>query len=123
MLKAAYLSCLNNCSFQVCREFQRGNCARGETDCRFAHPSDTPMIDTIDNTVTVCMDYIKSRCTRDKCKYFHPPAHLQAKIKSSQHVNQTAMAGQATAAAVVRQSLVPLTIDDMLDFQTLSVLW
>ncbi|XP_047456167.1 muscleblind-like protein 2a isoform X4 [Mugil cephalus] len=86
---------------EVCREFQRGNCARGETDCRFAHPSDSPMIDTTDNTVTVCMDYIKSRCSREKCKYFHPPAHLQAKIKSSQQqVNQTAVAAQATAAAM-----------------------
>uniref|UniRef100_A0AAZ1XWM3 C3H1-type domain-containing protein n=1 Tax=Oreochromis aureus TaxID=47969 RepID=A0AAZ1XWM3_OREAU len=86
---------------KVCREFQRGSCARGETDCRFAHPSDSPMIDTMDNTVTVCMDYIKSRCSREKCKYFHPPAHLQAKIKSSQQqVNQTAVAAQAAAAAV-----------------------
>ncbi|KAM7380491.1 hypothetical protein PAMP_003783 [Pampus punctatissimus] len=85
---------------EVCREFQRGNCARGETDCRFAHPSDSPMIDSVDNTVTVCMDYIKSRCTREKCKYFHPPAHLQAKIKSSQQVSQTAVAAQAAAAAV-----------------------
>ncbi|XP_041807431.1 muscleblind-like protein 2a isoform X4 [Chelmon rostratus] len=83
---------------EVCREFQRGSCARGETDCRFAHPSDSPMIDTTDNTVTVCMDYIKSRCSREKCKYFHPPAHLQAKIKSSQqHVSQTAVAAQAAA--------------------------
>lgn len=89
--------------FQVCREFQRGNCARGETDCRFAHPSDSPMIDSTDNTVTVCMDYIKSRCSREKCKYFHPPAHLQAKIKSSQQVSQTGVAAQATAAAMVRQ--------------------
>lgn len=90
---------------QVCREFQRGNCARGETDCRFAHPSDSPMIDTNDNTVTVCMDYIKSRCSREKCKYFHPPAHLQAKVKAAQHqANQTAVAAQAaaTAAAMVR---------------------
>lgn len=90
---------------QVCREFQRGNCARGETDCRFAHPSDSPMIDTSDNTVTVCMDYIKSRCSREKCKYFHPPAHLQAKVKAAQHqANQTAVAAQAaaTAAAMVR---------------------
>ncbi|XP_061579435.1 muscleblind-like protein 2a isoform X9 [Cololabis saira] len=86
---------------EVCREFQRGNCARGETDCRFAHPSDSPMIDATDNTVTVCMDYIKSRCSREKCKYFHPPAHLQAKIKSSQQqVNQTGMAAQATASAL-----------------------
>ncbi|MEQ2219185.1 hypothetical protein XENOCAPTIV_013837, partial [Xenoophorus captivus] len=91
----------------VCREFLRGNCSRGETDCRFAHPTDTPMIDTTDNTVTVCMDYIKSRCSREKCKYFHPPAHLQAKIKSSQQpVSQTGVAAQATAAAMVRQSLI-----------------
>ncbi|XP_031414064.1 muscleblind-like protein 2 isoform X6 [Clupea harengus] len=87
---------------EVCREFQRGNCARGETDCRFAHPSDSPMIDTSDNTVTVCMDYIKSRCSREKCKYFHPPTHLQAKIKAAQHqANQTAVAAQAAAAAAM----------------------
>ncbi|XP_054649616.1 muscleblind-like protein 2 isoform X8 [Dunckerocampus dactyliophorus] len=91
---------------EVCREFQRGNCARGETDCRFAHPSDSPMIDTSDNTVTVCMDYIKSRCSREKCKYFHPPAHLQAKIKAAQHqANQTAVAAQAAATtAAMTQS-------------------
>lgn len=65
------------------------------------------MIDSTDNTVTVCMDYIKSRCSREKCKYFHPPAHLQAKIKSGQQqVSQTAMAAQATAAAMVRPSLI-----------------
>ncbi|XP_019729899.1 muscleblind-like protein 1 isoform X1 [Hippocampus comes] len=78
---------------EVCREYQRGNCMRGENDCRFAHPSDSTMIDTNDNTVTVCMDYIKGRCCREKCKYFHPPAHLQAKIKAAQHqVNQAAAA-------------------------------
>uniref|UniRef100_A0A8C8G7P1 C3H1-type domain-containing protein n=2 Tax=Oncorhynchus tshawytscha TaxID=74940 RepID=A0A8C8G7P1_ONCTS len=94
---------------EVCREFQRGNCARGETDCRFAHPSDSPMIDTSDNTVTVCMDYIKSRCSREKCKYFHPPAHLQAKIKAAQHqANQTAVAAQAAAMAFPHGCLQPL---------------
>ncbi|XP_033965851.1 muscleblind-like protein 2a isoform X3 [Pseudochaenichthys georgianus] len=94
---------------EVCREFQRGNCARGETDCRFAHPSDSPMIDTTDNTVTVCMDYIKSRCSREKCKYFHPPAHLQAKIKSGQQqVNHTAVAAQAAAAAMGFPYSIPL---------------
>ncbi|XP_029699215.1 muscleblind-like protein 1 isoform X11 [Takifugu rubripes] len=78
---------------EVCREYQRGNCTRGENDCRFAHPADSTMIDTNDNTVTVCMDYIKGRCTREKCKYFHPPAHLQVKIKATQHqVNQAAAA-------------------------------
>ncbi|XP_026231858.1 muscleblind-like protein 2a [Anabas testudineus] len=89
---------------EVCREFLRGSCARGETDCRFAHPSDSPMIDTTDNTVTVCMDYIKSRCSREKCKYFHPPAHLQAKIKSGQQVSQTGVTAQAAAAAMTQST-------------------
>ncbi|XP_023866134.1 muscleblind-like protein 1 isoform X12 [Salvelinus sp. IW2-2015] len=81
---------------EVCREYQRGNCSRGENDCRFSHPSDSTMIDTNDNTVTVCMDYIKGRCSREKCKYFHPPAHLHAKIKAAQH-----QVNQATAAAAM----------------------
>ncbi|XP_070399698.1 muscleblind-like protein 1 isoform X6 [Nothobranchius furzeri] len=86
---------------EVCREYQRGNCTRGENDCRFAHPADSTMIDTNDNTVTVCMDYIKGRCSREKCKYFHPPAHLQAKIKAAQHqVNQAAAAAALTQSAV-----------------------
>uniref|UniRef100_A0A8C3PEV0 Muscleblind like splicing regulator 3 n=1 Tax=Chrysemys picta bellii TaxID=8478 RepID=A0A8C3PEV0_CHRPI len=90
---------------EVCREFQRGNCTRGENDCRYAHPIDIAMIDTNENTVTVCMDYIKGRCSREKCKYFHPPAHLQAKIKAAQHqVNQTA----ATAMALPPGALQPL---------------
>uniref|UniRef100_A0A8C6S8D5 Muscleblind like splicing regulator 2 n=1 Tax=Neogobius melanostomus TaxID=47308 RepID=A0A8C6S8D5_9GOBI len=89
---------------EVCREFQRGNCARGETDCRFAHPSDSPVIDTNDNTVTVCMDYVKSRCSREKCKYFHPPAHLLAKIKSNQQVTQTSIAAQTAAAAMTQST-------------------
>ncbi|XP_023866136.1 muscleblind-like protein 1 isoform X14 [Salvelinus sp. IW2-2015] len=86
---------------EVCREYQRGNCSRGENDCRFSHPSDSTMIDTNDNTVTVCMDYIKGRCSREKCKYFHPPAHLHAKIKAAQH-----QVNQATAAAAMTQSAV-----------------
>ncbi|KAM4895390.1 PREDICTED: muscleblind-like protein 1 isoform X5 [Sturnus vulgaris] len=91
----------------VCREYQRGNCNRGENDCRFAHPADSAMIDTNDNTVTVCMDYIKGRCSREKCKYFHPPAHLQAKIKAAQYqVNQAAAAQAAATAAAMTQSAV-----------------
>ncbi|XP_010003019.1 PREDICTED: muscleblind-like protein 1 isoform X2 [Chaetura pelagica] len=87
---------------EVCREYQRGNCNRGENDCRFAHPADSAMIDTNDNTVTVCMDYIKGRCSREKCKYFHPPAHLQAKIKAAQYqVNQAAAAQAAGTAAAM----------------------
>ncbi|XP_040284049.1 muscleblind-like protein 1 isoform X3 [Bufo bufo] len=95
---------------KVCREYQRGNCNRGENECRFAHPSESAMIDTNDNTVTVCMDYIKGRCSREKCKYFHPPAHLQAKIKAAQYqVNQAAAAqAAATAAAMgIPQTILP----------------
>ncbi|XP_026061406.1 muscleblind-like protein 1 isoform X14 [Carassius auratus] len=93
---AAAQKLLRTDRLEVCREYQRGNCSRGETDCRFAHPADSTMIDPGDNTVTVCMDYIKGRCSRDKCKYFHPPAHLQAKIKAAQH-----QVNQATAAAAM----------------------
>lgn len=68
------------------------------------------MIDANDNTVTVCMDYIKGRCSREKCKYFHPPAHLQAKIKAAQYqVNQAAVA-QAAATAAAMVSLFKLGI-------------
>ncbi|CAH2247182.1 muscleblind 1 isoform X1 [Pelobates cultripes] len=95
---------------KVCREYQRGNCNRGENECRFAHPAESAMIDSNDNTVTVCMDYIKGRCSREKCKYFHPPAHLQAKIKAAQYqVNQAAAAqAAATAAAMgIPQNVLP----------------
>ncbi|PNJ74257.1 muscleblind-like protein 3 isoform X3 [Pongo pygmaeus] len=81
---------------EVCREFQRGNCTRGENDCRYAHPTDASMIEASDNTVTICMDYIKGRCSREKCKYFHPPAHLQAKLKAAHHqMNHSAASAMA----------------------------
>lgn len=54
------------------------------------------MVDSSENSVIVCMDYIKGRCSRDKCKYFHPPAHLQARIKAAQH-----QASQNTASAAL----------------------
>ncbi|XP_049728145.1 muscleblind-like protein 3 isoform X6 [Elephas maximus indicus] len=83
---------------EVCREFQRGNCTRGENDCRYAHPTDVSMIEASDNTVTICMDYIKGRCSREKCKYFHPPAHLQAKLKAAHHqMNHSGAAAMAMA--------------------------
>ncbi|XP_063731785.1 muscleblind-like protein 3 isoform X2 [Eleginops maclovinus] len=84
---------------EVCREFQRGNCTRGESDCRYAHPLEAGMVDCSENSVIVCMDYIKGRCSRDKCKYFHPPAHLQARIKAAQHQasHNTASAGLMTS--------------------------
>ncbi|XP_058246839.1 muscleblind-like protein 2 isoform X1 [Hemibagrus wyckioides] len=103
---------LRSDKLEVCREFQRGNCSRGETDCRFAHPSDSPMIDSTDNTVTVCMDYVKSRCSREKCKYFHPPAHLQARLKSSQSTQSTAATAAMTqSSAKVLKRPLEATVD------------
>ncbi|XP_039280106.1 muscleblind-like protein 2 isoform X3 [Nilaparvata lugens] len=65
---------------EVCREYVRGACKRGE--CRFAHPAD-PAKAAPDGSVTVCMDAVKGRCSRDPCRYFHPPMHLQAHIKAA----------------------------------------
>ncbi|XP_066474872.1 muscleblind-like protein 1 isoform X9 [Tiliqua scincoides] len=107
---------------EVCREYQRGNCNRGENDCRFAHPADSAMIDTNDNTVTVCMDYIKGRCSREKCKYFHPPAHLQAKIKAAQYqVNQAAAAQAAATAAAMQLKQADSCFQDPNPFQDSSL--
>ncbi|XP_065841268.1 muscleblind-like protein 3 [Oscarella lobularis] len=69
---------------EVCREYLRGDCKRGEDECRFAHPPADVAIDPSDGMVTVCMDFIKSRCARDSCRFLHPPAHLQARVKANQ---------------------------------------
>ena len=70
--------------FQVCREFQRGTCTRQPNECRYAHPPDSVALDTADSHVTVCMDFVKGKCSREACRYFHPPPHLQGQIKAQQ---------------------------------------
>lgn len=77
----------------------RGACKRAESECRFAHPQDT-VARHDDGSITVCMDAVKGRCTRDPCRYFHPPLHLQAQLKAA-HSRATAVA----AAAAVCQKL------------------
>eukprot|EP00118_Oscarella_pearsei_P024716 m.306643 g.306643 ORF g.306643 m.306643 type:complete len:303 (+) comp41449_c0_seq1:307-1215(+) len=69
---------------EVCREYLRGVCNRGEEECRFAHPPADVAVDPSDGMVTVCMDFIKSRCSRDSCRFLHPPTHLQARVKANQ---------------------------------------
>lgn len=92
---------------EVCRDFMRANCERGNEVCKYAHPpvenltvGDQTMIDTTDNTVIVCMDAVKGRCSRQTCKYFHPPAHLITEIKHRQSLisQQTEMRTLATAS-------------------------
>ncbi|XP_013782979.1 muscleblind-like protein 2 isoform X2 [Limulus polyphemus] len=86
---------------EVCREFQRGNCKRVETECRFAHPPEHVTVDSAEGMVTVCMDFIKGRCTREPCRYFHPPPHLQSQLKAAQ--------SRANAAALAFPGMVPYT--------------
>ncbi|CAI4226067.1 unnamed protein product [Auanema sp. JU1783] len=65
---------------EVCREFQRGQCARSDQECKFAHPP--PHVDVQQGRVTACYDSIKGRCTREnpKCKYLHPPQHIKDQL-------------------------------------------
>ncbi|EYC38114.1 hypothetical protein Y032_0741g1977 [Ancylostoma ceylanicum] len=43
---------------EVCREFQRGQCARSDLECKFAHPP--PHVDVQQGRVTACYDSIKN---------------------------------------------------------------
>ena len=102
-------------SLQVCREFQRGTCSRQPSDCRYAHPTENVTVDCGDNQVTVCMDYVKNKCTRDSCRYFHPPAHLQSQIKAAQQrANAAPPSGSGPAHSVVGSlltfSALPLSL-------------
>ncbi|XP_075910330.1 uncharacterized protein LOC116956339 isoform X2 [Petromyzon marinus] len=66
-------------TLEVCREFSRGSCSRDASECRYAHP---PEGVTVDNgRVVACFDSLKDRCTRDSCKYLHPPQHLKAQLE------------------------------------------
>ncbi|EEC19684.1 hypothetical protein IscW_ISCW014804 [Ixodes scapularis] len=91
---------------EVCREFQRGTCKRPETECRFGHPPEHVAVDSGDGAVTVCMDFVKGRCSRDQCRYFHPPPHLQAQLKATQ-----SRAGAAAAAAAMLLDTLPVCRD------------
>nr|XP_023649857.1 muscleblind-like protein 3 [Paramormyrops kingsleyae] len=66
-------------TLEVCREFQRGTCCRSDTECKFAHPSRSCHVDN--GRVIACFDSLKGRCTRDNCKYLHPPPHLKTQLE------------------------------------------
>jgi len=85
---------------EVCREFKRGNCKRLDADCRYAHPPDHVQVDSNDGLVTVCMDFIKGRCSRDTCRYMHPPPHLQAQLKARSNSNASAGVGGSGVAGI-----------------------
>lgn len=85
---------------EVCREYQRSQCPRGNDECKYAHPEAHIHPDPADNMVTVCMDYMKERCEREACRYFHPPPHLQARVKANQLNASSLMAAAAQSQAL-----------------------
>lgn len=73
---------------EVCREFLRGDCSRSAEECRYAHPNDASVI-VKDGKVTCCFDYLKDRCTREACKYLHPPSAIKDRlIMAGKHYGQ-----------------------------------
>uniref|UniRef100_A0A8C4QX45 C3H1-type domain-containing protein n=1 Tax=Eptatretus burgeri TaxID=7764 RepID=A0A8C4QX45_EPTBU len=64
---------------EVCREFQRGTCPRTPEECRYAHPPEGCHVEN--GRVTACFDSLKGRCSRETCKYLHPPAHLKTQLE------------------------------------------
>ncbi len=87
--------------FQVCSDFQRGRCLYTADTCPFAHPQAHCPLDA-DGLVTVCVDYVKGKCIRETCKYFHPPEHLVAQLKAvkAQSAAAAAQVFSNTAAAI-----------------------
>uniref|UniRef100_A0A5F9DB55 Muscleblind like splicing regulator 3 n=1 Tax=Oryctolagus cuniculus TaxID=9986 RepID=A0A5F9DB55_RABIT len=87
-------------TLEVCREFQRGTCSRADTDCKFAHP---PRVCHVENgRVVACFDSLKGRCTRENCKYLHPPPHLKTQLEINGRNN---LIQQKTAAAMFAQQM------------------
>ena len=63
----------------VCRDFQRGKCARGDS-CKYSHSKATRnsspkfkgrSMSPISKESGICFYYARGRCTRDKCPYKH----------------------------------------------------
>lgn len=67
---------------KVCQDYVNGVCSSSESECSAAHPSLELLRDKGRKRITVCMDFVKGRCTRESCRYFHPPSHLQGKLKT-----------------------------------------
>ncbi|KPP58666.1 muscleblind-like protein 3-like, partial [Scleropages formosus] len=87
-------------TLEVCREFQRGTCSRSDAECKFAHPSRSCHVEN--GRVIACFDSLKGRCTRDNCKYLHPPPHLKTQLEINGRNN---LIQQKTAAAMLAQQM------------------
>ncbi|XP_072021800.1 uncharacterized protein [Amphiura filiformis] len=97
---------------EACREYQRGTCKRTDTECKYAHPSKSVTVEN--GRVTACFDSLKGRCTRENCKYLHPPPHLKTQLeingrnnlaaqKMLQNIQSQQLMHTAAAAAAMQQ--------------------
>ncbi|CAG06695.1 unnamed protein product [Tetraodon nigroviridis] len=98
-------------TLEVCRQFQRGTCSRSDEECKFAHPPKSCQVEN--GRVIACFDSLKGnfdcnllsvqgRCTRENCKYLHPPAHLKTQLEINGRNN---LIQQKTAAAMLAQQM------------------
>ncbi|KAK3569239.1 hypothetical protein QTP86_026516 [Hemibagrus guttatus] len=87
-------------TLEVCRQFQRGTCSRSDEECKFAHPPKSCQVDN--GRVIACFDSLKGRCSRDNCKYLHPPSHLKSQLEINGRNN---LIQQKTAAAMLAQQM------------------
>lgn len=95
----------------MCSDFQHGQCLNTADTCPFAHPQPHCPLDT-DGLVIVCVDYVKGKCAREVCKYFHPPDHLVAQLKAVKAQSVAAAAAHVYSAAATAASFqyAPSTI-------------
>ncbi|CAF1240533.1 unnamed protein product [Rotaria magnacalcarata] len=87
---------------EVCYDFQHGQCIYTPDTCPYAHPQAHCPLDA-DGLVTVCVDYVKGKCARETCKYFHPPDHLVAQLKAVKAQSVAAAAAHVYSAAAALQ--------------------
>jgi hypothetical protein len=93
---------------KLCKEFKNGTCNKPASECSFAHPPPQCPIDAENSLVTVCVDFIKGKCARETCKYFHPPEHLVTQLKKQKITNNAAAAAAAAALAATNNlTLLP----------------
>ena len=77
------------------------------SECSQAHPPAHCPVDTENSLVTVCVDFIKGKCARDNCKYFHPPEHLVSQLKK-QKINNNVIVAAAQAAQQQQTAVLAL---------------
>lgn len=95
---------LNSGKKQICKDFQKTSCNKEAADCEHAHPPTTCPVDQENSLVIVCVDFIKGKCSRETCKYFHPPEHLVTHLKKLKITNN-AMTAAAFASGNLTSSL------------------